>query len=172
MSNADWCYDRAMRSVAFVLLLAGAPAFAEEAGEGHAEEHHHHENHVAIFAGATTGLGDNSTTHFTLGADYERRLNFVTHALGIGVLVDSAFGDDVETLVAGFVSLHPVTGLMVYGGAGAAFLGAGHDATFTLRGGAAYFFELGKFSLGPAASIDHVSGENAIVYGLSGGTGF
>jgi hypothetical protein len=165
-----------MRAVAIALVLASTtPAFAgEETGEAAHEEHehHHHENHVAVFLGATTFLGDMSATHFTIGADYERRLTFINHMVGAGVLVDSSIGDETETLIAGFVAVHPVTGLMLLGGVGTAFTGAGDNAVFAVRGSAAYFFPVGTFSVGPVVSIDHANGESAIVYGVSGGAGF
>lgn len=159
-----------MRASFVLLCLLAAPAFAEE----EKEEHHHHENHVAVFAGGTTSLGDKSETKFTIGADYERRLTFITHDLGVGVLVDSALGSDTETFIAGFVAYHPapIRGLMVMAGAGAVILNAGDASVFGVRGGAAYFVEMGGFSLGPAVSIDHANGENAVVYGLSAGKGF
>ena len=80
-----------MRASIMVLCVVAAPAFAEEEKEG--LEHHHHENHVAVFAGATTGLGDKSETHFTIGADYERRLTFITHQLGVGPFCPLAGGE-------------------------------------------------------------------------------
>src|SRR2546423_10871622 len=152
-----------MRALVVASLLCSCPVFAEEAAE---EEHVHHENHAGVFAGATTGLGDASTTHVTIGAEYERRLTFINHKLGAGVLIDSAFGDVTETLVVGFVAVHPVQGLMLLGGAGAVMTGFGDNATFAVRGGAAYFFELGKLAVGPAVNIDHANGESAIVYGV------
>jgi hypothetical protein len=61
---------------------------------------------------------------------------------------------------------------MLLGGAGAVMTGLGNDGHFGLRGGAAYFVPVGTFSVGPVVSIDHVAGENAVVYGASFGTGF
>ena len=161
-----------MRASLVLVCLLAAPAFAEE--EKEEQEHHHHENHVAVFAGGTTSLGDKSETKFTIGADYERRLTFITHDLGVGVLVDSALGSETETFIAGFVAYHPapIKGLMIMAGAGEVILNANDASAFAVRGGAAYFMEMGGFSLGPAVSIDHANGENAVVYGLSAGKGF
>ena len=150
------------------LVISGS-AFAEEAVE---EEHVHHENHAGVFVGATTGLGEGSTTQLTLGAEYEHRLSFITHKLGAGVLIDSALGEGTETLVAAFVAVHPAQGLMLLGGAGVVMVGFGDNTAFAVRGGAAYFFELGKVAVGPAVNIDHANGESAIVYGVAGGMGF
>ena len=162
--------------VGVVSIVAGAvaPALAEEAGgaEGAEPAEPHHMNHVAVFVGGTTSLGDDSTTHFTLGADYERRLDAITHHLGIGALVDAAIGSDTETLAAGFVAVHPVTGLMLLGAAGVVFTGAGHDGAFALRGAAAYFFEVHELSVGPEVSVDRANSETAVVYGLTVGKGF
>ena len=167
----------ALRSLALasLLLLAHSPAasaeeHADEEAEGH--EHHHHENHVAIFLGATTGLVDTHPTHATVGADYERRLPFADRMIGVGALVDSSFGDAVETIIAPFVAVHPVGGLMVMGAVGVAVTGAFHDGHVALRGGAAYFFPIGGFSIGPEVNVDRVNGETAVVYGVSGGIGF
>jgi hypothetical protein len=157
------------RLTALALVLAVTPAFAEEEATGEAE-HHHHENHVAVFLGATTGLGDMGTTRFTVGADYERRLTFISHMVGAGVLVDAAIGSEIETLVAGFLAVHPVTGLMIYGGVGAAITSAATN--LGLRGAAAYFFELGKISLGPEVSVDYAAKEASIVFGAAAGLGF
>ena len=152
------------------ILVVSATAFAEEAVE---EEHHHHENHAGIFVGATTSLGDKSDTGFTLGAEYERRLSFIDHRIGAGVLVDTAFiAGEKETLLAGFVAFHPYQGLMIMGAAGTVFTGAFDNSVFAVRGGAAYFFELGKVALGPAVNLDHANGENAVVYGVAAGAGF
>jgi hypothetical protein len=148
----------------------GAHAGGEEAAEHH--PHHHHDNHVALFLGATSGLGDMATTHFTVGADYERRLPFASRLIGIGGLVDSAIGTDVETLIAPFVSVHPIGGLMVLGAVGVAVTGLGHNGHVGLRGGAAYFIPIGGFAAGPVVNVDHVAGETAIVYGASLGAGF
>lgn len=141
-----------------------------EEAEGH--EHHHHANHVAVFVGATTGLVDTHPTHATVGLDYERRLPFAEHIIGVGALVDSAFGDATETIVAPFVAVHPAGGLMILGAVGVAMTGAFHDGHLALRGGAAYFFPLGGFSIGPEVNVDRANGETAVVYGVSGGMGF
>lgn len=162
--------------VALALSLLGATAHADrtepEAPEAEPEHHHHHENHLAVFAGATTGLGDMSETAVTVGADYERRLTFIDHRLGVGALADFAFGTETETLMAGFVAFHPIEGLMILGGAGVAMVGAGDHSAFAVRANAAYFVELGGFSVGPAVSFDHANGESALVYGLAAGKGF
>jgi outer membrane scaffolding protein for murein synthesis (MipA/OmpV family) len=156
------------RLLALVIVLSTTPAVAEEPGE--APEHHHHENHVAVFVGATTGFGDMVTTRFTIGADYERRLTFLTHMLGAGALVDVAIGNETETLVAGFLAFHPVTGLMILGGVGAAITSS--NTALGLRGSVAYYFTLGRISLGPQVSVDYANKETAIVYGASAGLGF
>jgi hypothetical protein len=169
--------SRAVRFVAFALVLAiAAPAFADEEliEPDHEHEHHHHENHVAVFVGGTTGLGDEGTTKVTIGADYEHRLPFL-HEVGVGALVDSAVGSDTSTLLAGFIAVHPYEGLMVYGGAGVDVLNAFKEPHFAVRGAVAYFVPIGPMSAGPEISFDHVfvaGGENAIVYGLSAGMGF
>ena len=167
-----------MRSHATVIILAACLSTTaaradehEEAGHEEHEHEHHHQNHVALFLGATSTLGDMSATHFTVGADYEHRLPFL-HEVGVGVLVDSSIASETETLLAGFVAVHPVGGLMILGAAGAAVTGLGHDGHLGLRAGAAYFFPVGAFSIGPEVSVDRVNGENAVVYGVSVGTGF
>ncbi len=153
-------------AIAISLTIWTAPALADD------EEHvHHHANHVALILGATSGLGDAGTTHFTVGADFEHRLAFL-HEVGVGVLVDSAIASSTETLLAGFVAVHPVGGLMLLGAAGVAVTGLGHDGHLGLRAGAAYFVPVGEFSVGPAVSVDRVDGETALVYGVSIGTGF
>ena len=163
-----------------VLFAHTAPARADEheaseEAEGH-EHHHHHENHVAIFVGATTGLVDTHPTHATIGVDYERRLPFADRMIGVGALVDAQIvheaETEVETIIAPFVAVHPVGGLMILGAVGVAMTGAGHNGHLALRGGAAWFFPVGTFSVGPEVNLDHVDGHNAVVYGVSGGMGF
>ena len=58
------------------------------------------------------------------------------------------------------------------GGAGVVMTGAGDNSAFALRASAAYYVEVGGVALGPAVSLDHANGENALVYGVSAGKGF
>nr|HEX4317097.1 hypothetical protein [Kofleriaceae bacterium] len=168
---------RALLAVSVLMTLA-APALAEEAhdatgGDKAEEAEPHHSNDVGVFVGGTMSFGDDAQTRFTIGADYERRIDAVSHRLGLGVLVDAAItSDDTETLVAGYVSYHPIAGLMLLAGAGTVFSGFGDNATFGVRGAAAYFVELSGFGVGPEVSVDRANGETAVVYGVTVGHGF
>ena len=170
---------RSCAAIALVVLAHTASARADEheaGAEAEGHEHHHHENHVAVFVGATTTLVDTDPTHATIGIDYERRLPFADRMIGVGALVDAQIvheaETEVETIIAPFVAIHPMGGLMILGAAGVAVTGAGHNGHLALRGGAAYFFPVGGFSVGPEVNVDHVNGENAVVYGVSAGMGF
>src|SRR5262245_52816053 len=125
---------RAHHAITLAVVLASASAFADDPAEEEGHEHHH-SNHFALFTGATSGVSAVRDTRFTFGADYERRLDFVSHALGAGVLIDAAVGaGETETLIAGFLSFHPVGGLMVLAGAGETVTGVG-SPLFAVRVG-------------------------------------
>ncbi len=166
-----------MRARSFIAVLAtlaaSAPAFADDAHEDADPEHyaddaHHHADHIALFGGATAPLRDDDRTHFTAGADYEHRLPFA-HVIGVGALVD--FNTVRETLLAGFVAVHPIGGLMVLGAVGVGTTGFVHDGRLGLRAGVAYFIPIGELSIGPVVSFDRSGSDNAIVYGVAVGSG-
>jgi hypothetical protein len=163
---------RAHHALALAIVLAAAPAFADEE-EGEELEHHHDSNRVALFTGATSGLTVVSPARFTFGATYERRLDFVTHKLGAGALIDSAYAaGDLHSTIAAFLSLHPIGGLMALGGFGTNVLGLGHNPVLAVRLATAYFFPIGRLSLGPVVNADYVDTDTYVVYGLSAGVGF
>jgi len=156
-------------------------AFAEE-GElknvhGNEEhEEHGHKNHVALFLGATTFLGDHAEHLFTAGIDYEYR---IMPLIGAGVLADFPIrfsGYEFEGIFAPFIAVHPAGGLKVILAPGIEIVAGefGFQA-FVMRVGTGYDFHLGSVSIGPSVSYDytvHHGGHSAIVYGLAAGTGF
>jgi hypothetical protein len=70
-----------------------------------------HKNHLSLFTGVTTESNDGSTsTAFSLGLDYERRLN---HLVGLGLGGELVLGgDEREALLGLLLSLHPASGLV------------------------------------------------------------
>jgi hypothetical protein len=151
-----------------VLLFAAALIVVWPARTARADHHESgaHDHHAALFFGATTFL-DPSATHFTVGADYERRL---LSFLGAGLLADLVLGDTKELLLAPFVALHVATGLKLVVGVGAAL--TSDSSHLALRGGLAYDLHLGPVSLAPTLNVDRPGGHFAVVYGVSLGVGF
>lgn len=166
----------------------GARATAQEHGEEHHpqagaaehEEHEFHRHHFSVFLGVTDGEIEKEAPvegeseggavvfedqrAFTLGLDYEYRLN---RYWGVGALVDYA-GKDYRSWVAGVpLVLHPGGEWKLYAAPG---LEDGEE--FLVRAGVMYDFEVGRFSIAPALNVDFVDGEEVLVYGVNIGKGF
>ena len=167
--------------VALVVALVGALA----AGQASAQEgeHHPHCNHVAVFVGGTTPLNEDAggKTSFTVGADYERKLNDYVGAM---VLADFAFGDHKrQALFAAFLAYHAVKPLRLAVGPGVEFVEKDetsggttttkNKAYFVMSSRGSYEFHVGKLSLSPTLGLDFIGETKAsVVYGLALGYGF
>ncbi len=146
-----------------------------------AQEHHpeaFHANHVALFTGGTTESSEGlSSTHFSVGLDYERRLS---HVVGVGLGGEWVFGGESrEGLIGVDVVFRPVAGLGLAVGPGLEFakerLGeGGTEVNAGLRVGILYGFELGhEVSIIPKFFTDFFEGkEPTFVWGLAFGLGF
>lgn len=174
--------------LAFASLTWPQPAFGQEAhGEDEAAEEEFHKNHLSVFVGGTTESSEGtSSTAFSLGLDYERR---ITRLIGIEAGGEAVFGgDDREALVGLLFNLHPVSGLILAAGPGLEFAKESHSGTgaesegeasgtethFALRVGILYGFEVGhRYSIIPSFYTDFIEGKEAtFVWGLAFGVGF
>jgi len=130
-----------------ILLLAVSPVKAAE--ESEQEEESRHE--VALFAGATD---DDREIAFTLGFDYEYRLN---RLLGIGGLVDFALGDLRSAVLGVPVFFHPSESWKMHIAPGVERREA--ENNFLVRLGVGYIFEVGRIGLAPTFMVDFVDEE-------------
>ena len=105
---------------------------------------------------------------FTLGLDYEYRLN---RRWGVGALIDYAGKDTRSLVVAIPLVLHPTGRLKIFVAPGVEDK-KDHDAEFLVRAGLMYDFEVGGFTIAPAFNVDFVGDEEVLVYGVNVGKGF
>jgi hypothetical protein len=140
---------------------------------------HFHPNHVALFTGATSELKEGKKTHFTLGADYVRRLGS-SGQFGVGGFAEVIFHDPTEWLFGAAGYFFPVGSFWLDAGAGVEFYSDAHGtaeqgdtkASFLLRFGAGYEIELKGFSVTPLALLDLVRDTESLVWGINVGKGF
>lgn len=125
-----------------------------------------HRNHLSVLTGGTH-IPHVDATAWTLGLDYEYRVN---HPLGLGMVVEHAFGELDATTVLAVADIHLRRGLVLQVGPGIEFID-GHS-TLVGRVGALYEFEFSNhFTISPQLHYD-VSRENSIVFGLAAGMSF
>ncbi len=75
-------------------------------GGEHGDGHYFHKNHVSMFLGSTQSEkhhGERDDPGFSIGLDYERRLN---QAVGVGLLVDWVAEGSREYLIGVPLFLH------------------------------------------------------------------
>lgn len=145
------------------LLLAAALADRVAAEEAHDAKPHHLS---AVIGG--THVPDADETVFTLGLDYEYRLN---KTLGLGFVAEHAFGPLNSTTLLAVADIHIMGGLAIQTGPGVEFVD--DESFFVTRIGALYEFELGEsFTLSPQLHYDISTGEDAIVFGVAFGKAF
>jgi hypothetical protein len=116
--------------VLMILATGSSPIVAEEPETGGPESRHE----VTLFAGVTD---DDQEVAFTLGADYEYHF---TQLLGIGALVDFAFGDLRSKVFGVPVFFHPTEPWKVILAPG--FETREGDNNFLVRIGGGYSFDL------------------------------
>lgn len=191
--------SRAIRDVSAAVLAVGLsvgmaaaqepPSSAPKEAAGTHEavetgEEHEHANEVAVFLGGTT---ENDETNFTIGAEYERRLN---ERFGLGLVVEHVSGTDAWVFLAPF-SFRPVRGLglKLYAGPGfeskvpeseeeaeSGLEEHDRESFFVARAGVGWVLELRHVSLTPQVELDCVREDNrwdkAFVFGVAIGFGF
>lgn len=176
-------------SIAIVAVTASpAVSVAQEHGaEGAEAEEAFHKNHLSLFTGGTTESSDGETsTSFSLGLDYERR---VSRLIGLGIGGEFVFGgEEREALLGLLLNLHPAGGLVLVAGPGVEFAEelhvegeveaqqeeSGTETHAGLRVGIVYEFEVGhRYSIAPSFYTDFIDGkEPTFVWGLAFGVGF
>lgn len=154
-----------------LLLLVSSPLSAEVEGGGaenqaSGSEEREPPHRMAIFLGISHEDGENSDTG---GFDYEYRLASVPF-LGVGGLIDHAFGDVDATLYLAAVSFHPVRGLVLATGAG--FEREDGETKFAVRLTVGYEFSFGKFWIEPEFNADFIEGDEIQVAGANFGWTF
>ena len=132
-----------------------------------AEEEHSGKHHLSLLL-AGTNVPTEDENAFTLGIDYEYRVNSL---LGVGVVAEQAFGEIDATTLLAVADIHIWRGFAIQTGPGVEFL---DDETFAIgRIGGLYEFELGDgFTVSPQLHYDISSGADAIVFGLAIGRAF
>jgi hypothetical protein len=171
----------------FATTFPAVSVAQEHGAEGTGVEEAFHKNHLSLFTGGTTESSDGETsTSFSLGLDYERRLSRLVGLAGGGELVFG--GDEREALVGLYFLLHVTEGLVLAAGPGLEFAKEGHaggdveaqqeesgtETRAGLRVGILYEFELGhRYSIAPSAYIDFLEDKQpTFVWGLAFGVGF
>ncbi|MEM8799801.1 MAG: hypothetical protein AAGF15_06950 [Pseudomonadota bacterium] len=150
-------------SCALALLCFGNASHAQIDVEYEPETPHH----ISIVVGGTYVV-EPDELGFTVGVDYEYRLN---RLIGLGFVVERAFGEIDSTTVLGVADIHVWRGFAFQVGPGFERI---DGETFALgRLGGLYEFEVGSgFTIAPQAHYDISGGEDAIVFGIAFGVAF
>jgi len=174
-------------AVAVVMVGVVAPArlVAQEAEhneatgehEGTTEEHgeeHHHKNHVAFFVGSTEAeehYGEKEDRDFTLGIDYERRLN---KWFGAGAMLDWVAEGNREYLVGPLFILHAGGHAKLFAAPCYQSVRESGEDNFVFRTGFGwdFFFGKGKYSVFPSVYYDFAEGQDFLIFGVGFGMGF
>jgi hypothetical protein len=140
----------------------------------HAEEHeeHYHENHMALFVGSTEAEehhGEKGDPDFTIGLDYERRLNKL---FGLGAFAEWVAEGNREYLLGPMVFLHPYKGAKLYAAPCYQHIQESGTDNFVFRVGASWDFEFGEYSVGPNVIYDFADEQDLLVLGVGFGVGF
>ncbi len=149
-------------SVGLAGVLAIAPASAQWDVEFHEDRRHH----VSLVV-AGTSIPTEDETAFTLGGDYEYRVN---RLIGLGFVAEHAFEDVGATTLLAVADIHVWRGLAIQAGPGIEIIDG--DAVAAGRIGALYEFELGGgATLAPQLHYD-ISEEDGVVFGVAFGRAF
>lgn len=145
------------------------------AEELHDTEHHElwhkHPQHLSVVLAGTFEDGHEGHEQVaTFGFDYEYRLS---QFLGLGLVVEHAFGPiDVTTLFA-VADLHIWRGLAIQTGPGvASFDDSDAEDEFVYRIGALYEFEYGKLTISPQLHLDLAEETDSLIVAVAFGFGF
>ncbi len=139
-----------------------------ESGAEHSEHDAEKRHHFSIVTAGTHILDEHADhTAFTIGGDYEYRVN---HLLGVGFVVEHAFGEIDATTLLAVADIHLWRGFALQVGPGVEITdGETHAAG---RIGGLYELELeGGFTLSPQIHYD-ISHENSLVFGVGFGKAF
>lgn len=156
-----------LRGLPALVALAWSVHAPAAAADDHEVEEAEPRHHLSLVVGATR-LDATDETAFTLGADYEYRVN---HTLGLGVVVEQAFDALDSTSVLAVADIHLWHGLALQTGPGIEF--AEGEELALARLGVLYEFELGDhFTAAPQLHYDLSEGEDAMVFGVAIGRAF
>jgi len=142
-------------------LLVSACTSLEGEGEFDWREAPHH---LSVLLSGTIEEDESAPS---IGLDYEYR---TSDFLGLGTVVERAFGEIDATTVLAVADLHITNQWIVQTGPGVDFVEGEEEAVYRL--GTLYEFERGGFTVSPQVHYDWTSGENAVVIGLAFGMGF
>ncbi len=157
---------QAVLSLFTLLLLANGPLHAEGEHEHGHEIGFHAPHHLSVLSADThiRGIGD----YTTLGIDYEYR---VSNLLGVGFVLEHAFGELDATTAIAVADIHLDSGLILQLGPGYEHVEG--ENVFVTRLGMLYEFEFDGFTLSPQLHWDYHDGhENALVAGIALGFSF
>jgi hypothetical protein len=150
-------------------LAISTPASAQEESTGEEQRRGEAEgpHHLSLVTGGTY-IVETEEIAFTLGVDYEYR---VSELLGMGFVLEHAFGEVDATTLLLVADIHLWEGLAVQMGPGVEFA---EDEEFLLgRMGVLYEFEAGGgVTIAPQAHYDFSEGEDAIVFAIAIGKAF
>ena len=154
-------------------------SYSQNDSKDHDGDHKHaHKNHIALFNGGTTNFTHHST-NYTLGLDYEYRIN---NYFGIGLLGEYIAIDKGEFIGGIPVFVHfandfnlIATPLLInkadHHNEDSHHTELHRNTTFSFRLGMSYSFHIVNFSLSPSVSFD-IGESKSLIYGISIGTGF
>lgn len=137
-------------SIVGIFFFATPAAWAQESGHRHA---------VGVFLGDTL---DDGSHGFTLGLDYEYRLN---RWVGLGGMMDFVFSSDRDYVVGVPVLLHATRRLTFELAAG--LERARGDSNALVRLGVMYGIPLGAVELVPSFALDFVDSDTVYVFGAA-----
>ncbi|MEL6430951.1 MAG: hypothetical protein AAFU73_01570 [Planctomycetota bacterium] len=121
-------------------------------------------HHVSVLS---AGTWEDDEGAATVGLDYEyRRSEF----LGLGAVVERAFGEIDATTVLGAFDLHLTHALVVQTGPGVEWIDG--ETKFVYRLGVLYEWMLDGYTLSPQIHYDATSGEDAVIAGVALGVAF
>jgi len=167
--------ERFLKALGLFLIILISFTSQKAIAQIEVEFHENKRHHISVISGGTT-IFDTDETAFTLGLDYEYRIN---RLLGVGFVVEQAFGNIDSTTILAVTDIHLWRGLALQIGPGieildeeTAFGGEESATNFVARFGALYEVEFeGGYTLSPQIHYD-ASKEDALVFGVSLGLAF
>jgi hypothetical protein len=141
-------------------------------------ENHFHNNHIAVFIGASS-LFERDATYFTLGADYIRYFSPESN-FAAGIYSEAIFAHHTEWLFGAVLFYGLTEHLWVRTGPGIEILQEENEHTgeteskteFLIRIGAGYSIHFGRFSIDPSIDLDFLRSSTTLVLGVNFGIAF
>ena len=124
-------------------------------------------NELGLYVAGTTNL-DSDETAFTIGADYERKVDILERGFGVGLFAEVAFFDEKEFLIGVPFTFYLIKGFGVGVAPGIALIDReeGTDEAFLFRIKAGYTYDFGsRYFIKPALALDFIDGDREFVYG-------